>query len=343
MTTSLLLLMLSLGASAVAADPERLPTLPDKEGFAGCFAGVSNGVLLVAGGANFPDKKPWEGGRKVWYDTIFALDRPDGSWRIAGRLPRPLGYGVSVTQGQRVVCVGGSDADRHHAEAFRLDWQGGRVRTTPLRPLPQPLANACGALVGDILYVAGGLQGPEDRATVRTVWQIDLAAAEPQWRALPPLPGSGRMLAVAAAFDGAFHVAGGVDLAADAGKQVQRRYLTDAYRYAPGTGWQRLPDLPHPVAAAPSPAPADATGFYLLGGDDGSQVSTPPERQRGFHKIVLRFDPSTRTWVEAGTLGAARVTAPCIRWHETWVIASGEIRPGVRSPEVWSWKPRSEE
>ncbi|HLU88819.1 MAG TPA: hypothetical protein VKZ51_03230, partial [Cyclobacteriaceae bacterium] len=47
-----------------------MPAIPDKEGFAGMYAGVSNGVLIGAGGANFPDKKPWEGGEKVWYDHI---------------------------------------------------------------------------------------------------------------------------------------------------------------------------------------------------------------------------------------------------------------------------------
>ena len=60
---------------------ERLPSLPDREGFAGLFAGVSGGALLVAGGANFPDAKPWEGGKKVWYDTVFVRSgrSPGGS------------------------------------------------------------------------------------------------------------------------------------------------------------------------------------------------------------------------------------------------------------------------
>jgi hypothetical protein len=35
---------------------------------------VSNGALIVAGGANFPDKAVWEGGRKHWYDNIFVLE-----------------------------------------------------------------------------------------------------------------------------------------------------------------------------------------------------------------------------------------------------------------------------
>src|SRR3954464_11302215 len=75
----------------------RLPSIPDREGFAYPFAGVSNGTLVVAGGANFPDKRPWEGGIKRWYDMVFALNRPGGEWKRVGTLPRPLGYGVSIT------------------------------------------------------------------------------------------------------------------------------------------------------------------------------------------------------------------------------------------------------
>jgi len=327
--------MLALLAFAMTFAPgewQRLPSLPDKEGFAGPFAGVSRGVLLVAGGANFPDKKPWEGGAKVWYGAVFALDKPDGEWKTVGKLPRPLGYGVSVTHRDSLICVGGSDKDRHYAEAFRLEWKAGKLVTTQLPPLSKPVANACGALVGDVLYVAGGLEKPDAAETLKTVYRIDLAAAEPKWREAPSLP-SGRMLSVAAAFDGVFWVASGVDLV-QKGQTAERVYLKDVYRLDLETGWQRVADLPHAVAAAPSPAPADASGFYLLGGDDGANVNTPPERHPGFSKAILRFDAKTGKWTAAGELAAPRVTVPLVVWNNAWTIPSGEVRPGVRSPEV---------
>lgn len=52
---------------------------------AGPFVGTHNGALLVAGGANFPGKLPWEGGTKVWHDTIFALEKTDSAWKVAGK------------------------------------------------------------------------------------------------------------------------------------------------------------------------------------------------------------------------------------------------------------------
>src|SRR5690606_10734108 len=121
-----------------------------REGFAGCFAGVSHGALLVAGGANFPGKRLWDGGKKVWYDTVFVLDQPAGKWKTAGKLPRPLGYGVSVTHGDGVVCIGGSNAEGHYADVFRLEWKNGQLVTTTLPPLPKTVANACGAIVDGV-------------------------------------------------------------------------------------------------------------------------------------------------------------------------------------------------
>jgi len=54
-----------------------LPPIPDPVGVAAPFAGVSGGALIVAGGANFPDRPPWQGGTKVWHDAVWVLDKPE--------------------------------------------------------------------------------------------------------------------------------------------------------------------------------------------------------------------------------------------------------------------------
>jgi N-acetylneuraminic acid mutarotase len=330
-------------SSTFAGEWKQLPSLPDTEGFAGSFLGVSNGALLVAGGTNFPGKKPWEGGTKKWYDTVFVLESPTAKWKVAGKLPRPLSYGVSVTYDNGVVCAGGSDDGRHYADVFRLAWSDGKSRTTPLPSLPKPIANCSGAMVGDALYVAGGLEKPDATATLNGVWQMDLRSKMPKWVEVKTWPGSNRMLAVAAGFDGAFWLIGGVDLSAGGDGKPQRRYLTDAYRYDPLTGWKRLADLPYSVVAGPSPAPVDNKSIYLLGGDDGSQVATAPEKHPGFGKTALRYDTPAGRWFEAGTIAAPRAVLPSAFWNNAWVLPGGEARPGVRSPEVWSWTPGTTE
>jgi N-acetylneuraminic acid mutarotase len=331
------ILLIAPAADSASGQGQRLPSLPDKEGFAGMFAGVSHGALLAGGGANFPQKRPWEGGAKVWYDAVFVLDKPDGEWKPAGKLPRPLAYGVSATHGDAVVCVGGSDAQRHYADAFTLEWREGKLVTTPLPPLPRTIANAGGVLLGDTLYVAGGQEKLDATAALKTLYAIDLSAKAPAWRELDPWPGPARILTTAAALDGALYLAGGAGLFAGKDGKSQRNYLKDAYRYRPQAGWKRLADLPCPIVAPPAPAPVDDGGFYLLGGDAGTDVNfMPPDKHPGFRKAILRYDGKTDQWSKAGQVPASQPTAPLVRWRGLWVMISGEVRPGVRTPEVWS-------
>ena len=124
------------------------------------------------------------------------------------------------------------------------------------------------------------------------------------------------------------------------GGKVVRRYLADAHRYDRGRGWSRVADLPRPVVAAPSPAMADASGLSVFGGDDGSQVGGAPEKHRGFDENIFRFNLKTGSWTIHGESPAPRATVPLTRRGSSWVIPSGEVRPGVRSPEVWSFSPR---
>jgi N-acetylneuraminic acid mutarotase len=49
-------------------------------GVAGPVQGVSNGVLVVAGGSNFPGKMPWDGGKKVYYSKVYILEYSSGKY-----------------------------------------------------------------------------------------------------------------------------------------------------------------------------------------------------------------------------------------------------------------------
>jgi N-acetylneuraminate epimerase len=319
---SFILVVLSAARVATALTWEQLPLLPDKLGVAGAFAGVSDGALIVAGGANFPAGFPWQGGKKVWHDTAYVLTEPTGSWRVVGQLPRPLAYGVSITTKRGLVCIGGSDATRHYADMFLLNT---KLEVTPLPSMPRPVANACGALVGDTIYIAGGEESPGTTNTLNTFF----AFTNNRWQELPSWPGCGRTLAMAAAMDGDFYLVGGVNLV-----DGKRRYLRDAYRYNPKSGWRRVRDLPHPMAAAPC---IGGDRLMILGGDDGSRYGFQPvEKHPGFCAEILEFKRGE--WKVAGKIPAPRATVPVVNWRGQLVIPSGEVRPGVRSPEVWSWR-----
>jgi N-acetylneuraminic acid mutarotase len=340
--SSILPLLLFWVGPGGAAEPT-LPAIPDREGFAGSFAGVSNGALIVAGGANFPEKKPWDGGKKIWHDSVFVLEEPSGKWKRAGTLPRSLAYGVSVTDAMGLICVGGSDAERHYSDAFRLTWQKGQLRTSLLPALPIALANASGALVGQRLIIAGGIAEPQSTSTSRKVFELDLSQARLCWRELPTLPGRGRMLATAASIGETFYLVGGVDLKKGKDGRPERIYLQDGYQYTPKEGWAKLAELPCPLAASPSPAPHDAAGFTVIGGDDGSRVHHKPDQHPGFSRTVHRYDRKSGKWIKGGDVPECRVTVPCVAWRDLWIIPGGEIRPGIRTPSLMIFSPRPQD
>jgi N-acetylneuraminic acid mutarotase len=340
MITTVATLTAARAWAGIGADDLRwsqLPPLPDPVGVAGAFAGVSDGKLFVAGGANFPDKMPWQGGQKIWLDTVYALDQTNSHWRVVGKLPRPLAYGVSLTTKHGVLCIGGSDAMRHYADTFLLTETNGKIVIRSLPSLPVPLANAAGALVGQVAYVAGGAETPGEQAALNRVFALDLAASKPEWRELPPCPGEARILAAAGATADAFYLLGGAALRLQ-GDQVKRVYLRDAWKYLPAAGkWERLADLPWPSVAAPSPAPIVDSTLLLLGGDDGSLTGfQPPERHPGFPRVAQALDLRSGTWLQWDGLPMARATLPATEWRGLFVLPSGEVRPGVRSPEVWT-------
>lgn len=353
-----------------------LPAVPHEAGFAGAYAGTSQGrsggsVLLVAGGANFPDNVgPWGQTKKTWYDDVYVLETPNGTWKLVGKLPRPMGYGVALTlpadllpvKGGGVLCIGGADKDRHYADVFVLQYANGTLSRQALAPLPMPLANGAGAIIGHTVYVAGGLQAPTDTTAERVFLSLDLSQPNARWQSLPAWPGPGRMLPVAGAQGGTFYLISGTEVAADPNTGgIRRTYLHDAYAYNPAQRtWKRLADLPHPVAGAPSPAYAAGQSHLLvLGGDNGTlapRVMDLKSEHPGFQTDVLAYHTLTDTWTKLGDVPTrkeadavanpansqwAPVTTPLVVWNGAIVLPNGEIRPGVRTNRVLSATPVS--
>ena len=308
--------------------------VPDAEGFAGSYAGVHAGALIVAGGANFPEKPLWEGGPKRWTDRVFVLPAEGGVWREAAPLPKPLGYGAAVSLPQGVLLIGGSNAEVALGDCYLLAWNGEAVSCRALAPLPVSLTGHAAALLGGRVYVTGGSLSVGEQDSESRMWIYDPAADA--WSEGAPLPGRGRFLHQTATVGDALYVLGGIGLKpGEDGRQV-RDMLTEAWSYTEAGGWRRLADLPRYCAAAPTPAPVFGEKIYLLGGDDATVKGYTPQNHPGFHSASLCYAPAEDAWAEAGEVAAARAVLPCAMWGDKAIIVNGEQRPGKRSNEVWS-------
>ncbi len=200
-----------------------LPDLPDEFGFGGPIVGVNEGVLIVAGGANFPGGPPWPVGNqppgtKVWHDRIFALLSNGGEWIEVGRLPAPRAYAAVVSTKDGIFVVGGEssrivedDAGRvihepfNVADVLRLRWnatsQTIEIEEDIVPPLPIPCSYHGVGVIGTTLYVVASHASSEEslRLDESAFWSIDLAAAldnspdtVSEWLTLPPCPGAPR-------------------------------------------------------------------------------------------------------------------------------------------------------
>lgn len=339
--------------SKVAFTWGRLQDFPSRDGLAGAYVGVSHNALIVAGGTNFPDDtRPWSGGKKKWYDTIYVLDKPTGEWKVAGHLPKASGYGVALTYNNSLLCFGGGDAEQNFNACIAISYNKGKVNITSLPNMPVPLINACGAIINDKVFIAGGIETPGGKTT-NHFFSLDLKDTAKGWSVLPSFPGDSRMLSTAGTLNNNFYVFGGVELQNIQGDTaLRRKYLKSCLIYNAATGWRQIADLPYTLAAAPGPAFGEGNMLYLFSGDDGANAERNNElkdQHPGFTNNILAYNIETNTWSIAGKVAVdikpdadrfplkslyAPVTTPLTIWNNKIIIAGGEVRPAVRTSKV---------
>ena len=120
-----------------------------------------NGKLLIAGGCNFPGTPASEGGKKKYYQGIYAAEmNPDTLFfgNKVGELPVPAAYGVSVSCADGIICAGGMNEHGALTTVYKIQWneKKGKVSLETLPDLPYALDNMYGTLVGNQLFITGG-------------------------------------------------------------------------------------------------------------------------------------------------------------------------------------------
>lgn len=319
-----------------------LASIPDTMGYAGAYVGTVNNYLLVAGGANFPDGiAPWDGGKKIWTDRTFVLKEKEGKWQECSPLPRRMGYGATVSYEGKMYVAGGSDHEQHLDVLYEISWNNSTqdLGYRLIGKLPVPLANCASVRIGHYWYILGGIRKADAKTAENSCWKLDLRTPESDWIPVAAIPGKGRMLAVSADMDNQLAVFSGVAL-----ENGQREYLQDAYLLGSDGRWEALPHVPVAVAAGTGPAYYDRglRSVFVFGGDDGSLAnSNLKDAHPGFSNRILQFDCTQREWFcysDMAVPGQDKIWVPVttgsVYWKGSVVLPTGEVRPGIRSPQV---------
>lgn len=173
------------------------------KGVSGHIAGEPRpGLLVMAGGCNFPDRPAREGGVKRYYSEIYIADylgafnlacetkasELDMGWKLVGHLPHPTAYAAFQLYDDKLIVVGGQSAAGDLRDAYMIQL-GNRhgMKITPLPSLPEPRSGMASALIGNVLYLIGGRVNGK---LSNTVLSLDLRRPQKEWREETPYPHS---------------------------------------------------------------------------------------------------------------------------------------------------------
>ena len=316
------------------------------QGVAAAYAGVADGQVLLAGGANFPDVPVQLGGRKVFYDDVWRMGA-DGTWQRHGQLSGKVASGASVSVADGIICVGGTDGEHCLAKAFLLG-KDGREKTLPA--LPFGIQQHALAVQGDVLYLVGGTT---DEEANRNVYKLDYKN-DTEWSAVTELPDASRLQCVAAVQTGntapCLYVFGGYT-EADPKADGRTHVLTDGLCLNLKTlQWTRTAPLPEEANVTGGTCAKSGYSHILFFGGinkdvfearvndprpDSTYFLHEPAWYR-FNSRVLVYHTITNSWFTLSEnerfarAGAGLVTLP----DGGWLYVNGEVKPGVRSTDV---------
>ena len=309
------------------SDGEKVVQMPslDGIGLSGLYAGRIGERLFVAGGCNFPDKPLTEGGKKAFHDEIWALG--DNGWDLMGTLPEPSAYGAYFCSGDGLLIMGGANANGSLDKVWMLSTENG---VEELDPLPKPLEQAAWYTTGESLFLAGGLSNGEASLDV-------FEFKEGQWKVIGTLPRP-IVQGVATMSEDTLYIWGGFDPSA-------KEAVTGACTLNLKTKeWSfRETDITF-VGSAPLDGYAVGgcnhqvfTTALSLSGDALLNYQLQAPDYYKFRAELLQFTDGGWTQI-ASSPHLARAGAAVAFWQDGIVSIGGELKPGVRTPEVWMIK-----
>lgn len=343
-------------------------------GVSACYAGTLGDQLIMAGGCNFPEIPAAEGGKKKFYKGIYAADCTGDSvfvWRKVGELPVAAAYGATISIADGLVLVGGMSADGALSSVFHLSLSEDKQRVIldTLRSLPFTMDNMAGTTVNHTLFLMGGNVNGQPS---KSLYSFLYTKPDSPWVQEAPFPGEARIqpVCVGQPKDGSLYVWGGF---APAVNGRAATLSTDGYRYSvEKRTWEEIGvpvgddfipvSLGGGIAYSMNDSLIVCTGgvnkeVFLsalrreerlkeaIASSDSLQVDslkavvkesmTRPSEWYRFNDKILVYHTLKNVWTEMGRCTAmARAGAAMVGGDWGFYSISGELKPGIRTPEI---------
>lgn len=347
----------SVAGTLPAADGQTLSL-----GVAGPVTGAHQNGLIVAGGANFPGAAPWLGGQKKYYSegVVFSKSASGSLQQTATfNLPFALGYSANCSTPDGIVAAGGENASGLRDDVLLLQWDqpSQKVAIRSLPKLPFAVTNAALAFHQNKLYLAGGERAADVSPELLVLDMADLSAG---WKKLPSFPkplSHAVMVMQSNGKEGGLYLIGGRKRNPGGLSELSASvYQFDLKKMV----WTEKSSLPYAISAGTGIA-AGSHSILLFGGDTGetfhktealiAAISKEPDVAKkqqlneektavqsahpGFCRQVLVYDAKKDKWAKRECIPfTVPVTTTAVVWDGSVYLPSGEIKAGVRTPEI---------
>ncbi|WP_154648029.1 Kelch repeat-containing protein [Pedobacter arcticus] len=332
-------------------------------GLAGAISGCHNDAFIVAGGTNFPDKEPWMGGKKAYYDDVFVYCLERNKEKLIRlnnkvKLPYQLAYSAVGSCNEGLVVAGGENGNGKTKKVLLLKWQAkdSKIEIEYLPDLPKASSNAALTIIDHIVYLVGG---ETENEVSNQFLALNLKDPNLGWKNLPklPQPVSHAVLLSAVAKDKTemFLIGGRKSNVGDTSTIYKNVYAFDFENQV----WSTKESLPYPLAA--SAGITLGSELFLFSGDKGETFHQTEQliadiaqekdylkkeilntkkvwvqaNHPGFSKEILRYSPSNNSWtILKNILPYGTVTTQAVLFQNEIIIAGGEVKAGVRTPNI---------
>lgn len=325
-------------------------------GVSGAFTGTTNGLIIQAGGCNFPEDQLGPKSQKKFYKGIYTIKETNTGYEtdMIGELPHEWAYGATVSTPDGMVLIGGNDATQNYHDVYRLTVNKDNVAELSALPsLPVFMDNFAAAYSNGKIYAGGGnVNGQPSNA----VYVLDTTKCCGNWEELPSFPGNPRVQPVMAITtdkngDETLYLWGGF---AGKGEGREATLNTDGLKFnLKSREWEPVEgpktfkgediSLGGGAVTQLSNGKVVATGgvnkdiFLEALRNQAPDYLLHPISWYRFNPFILVFDPETETWeVKGSTSGSARAGAGMVTDsnNDIWVLG-GELKPRIRTAEIF--------
>ncbi|GGD79333.1 mutarotase [Emticicia aquatilis] len=338
--------------------------LEKQVGLAGASSGLSNDVMLIVGGSNFEDGVPWRGGQKKYFNDIYVVQK-DGKnfvWaKKTYKLPFNLAYAATVSTPRGLVCIGGENENGISPKVILLNWNDKKqeVDFNFMPDLPCGITNASAIFLDNKIFVLGGETKSE---TLSSVYQLNVNSGGATWQKLMdlPLPLSHSVAVIQS--NNLFLFGGRAKTESGISKLSNRAFRFDLKK----NKWETIKNIADknieiPALSAGVGVALGKDKILLIGGDKGNIFSQIEmynakiiqskdeneksslqkekvallENHQGFSKDIYVYDIRKNSWTKFGEMPMITpVTTNLVKWGDVIFIPSGEIKPGIRTPNI---------